>query len=527
MSGRPGREMLPVERAVRGGGKVVPLHRQLAAAEPAADGDGARMSAATLQRAALCKRLDDLMLAGDLNATQAIAALRAQEAAAPSANTLRRWFQLWRGGGAAALADRRSGRARMTYGWEARAVELWNQPVCAARSTVAMWLRQEGWSDASESRVRRYLKSLPASVGGEHTPARRGAHHHRQNHTPHVVRDQRALEVGMLYEGDGHTCDVFCKHPATGKHFRPELTVWIDVRSHFVAGWYLSQAESRLTSLWSLSKTFVTHDHVPAALHVDPGSGYKNKMLQDETVGWLTRLGVTVMHARPGNARGKGLIEGWFRWFEERCGKRFDSYCGWARTDDDLRRIDKSIKEGKVNPPSIAEYGAAIDAYCRAYNANPQARLQAAPCEVWAELKRSPVGMSEAQLLRPAEIRTVRRAGITLYNRTYRHPALNLVNDKKVEVEFDLTCDRKVWVNYRGRRVCEALKTDAKPWAEQSIIDDWERQRLAGQTKRLERHLAEAEARARKPLDGAAVAIEALPGPEETPAFDPFDCLPE
>jgi len=524
------RRQTALGRAVSGGGEVLPLHRQLAAAEQAVDGDGAKLSEAALARAALCRRLENLMLAGDLNATQAIAELRAAEADAPSANTLRRWLKLWRGGGASALADQRSGRARLTYGWEARAIELWNQPQCPARATVAWQLRGEGWRDATETRVRRYLNALPASVGGENTRRRRGAHHFRQNFTPHVIRDETPVDVGMIYEGDGHTCDVHVQHPATGKRYRPELTVWIDVRSHFVAGWWLSEAESAVSTLFSLSHAFTGHDHVPAALHVDPGSGFKNAMMQAETVGWLNKLGVTVFHARPGNARGKGLVEGWFRHFEERCGKLFDTFVGQNRTDDLMRRPDKSAREGKITVPSLRDYAAAVQAYIDSYNANPQRRLGCAPAELWGrELQRAPVGMSEAMLLRPALQRKVRRASVTLFRRRYTHPNLYMVDGEVVEVEYNLLDDSRVWINRGGRRLCEAHKSSARPWVGASVIDDLRLARAAGQEKRLARKLAEAQARARPALDGQA-AVQHLELPADTDvaaALDPFDCLPD
>jgi len=319
---------------------------------------------------------------------------------------------------------------------------------------------------------------------------------------------------------------VYVQHPNSGHHYRPELTVWLDVRSHFCAGFYLCEAESAVGTLYSLSRAFLAHDHVPAALHVDPGSGFRNSLMSDEGTGWLKRLGVEVMFTLPGNAKGKGLVEGWFRTFENRCGKRFRTYCGDCRTDDELKYIRRGIRRGELRMPTLREYAAAVGEYINAYNESPQQKLGAAPARLWEQLKKSPVHVPAAVLLRPAEKRIVQRAVITMFGRRYHAPALHMVNGREVEVEYDLADDSRVWVNLNGRRVCEARLTDARPWLPKSRVEDLRAKRLAGQEKRLGRRLDEVRAKQKKPLDGQAVAVEALPAPEPAAEIDPFDCLP-
>ena len=495
-------------------GGVVPLP----AAPPA--------SPVALERAIWCRELDAL---AERSLSAAIMRLRAERPDPPSAATLRRWHLAWRRGGVAALADKRGGRARKAYGWEAEATRLWNRPSRPAAATVAYWLREEGDAAATESRVRRYLRSLPATAGGEHSAGRAGAHYRRQNVLPYVVRDRTALDVGLIYEGDGHTCDVYVQHPSTGGPWRPELTIWMDLRSRFVAGWWLSEAESALSTLHGLAAALTRHDHVPAALHVDPGSGFVNRMISDEATGWLGRIGVDLICALPGNAKGKGDVEGWFRWFEERCGKRFETYMQ-GRTDDLMRRLEKSVRDGAARAPSLAEYAAAVGAHVDAYNAAPQRDLGAAPAEIWARLERSPVELPEASLLRPSESRSVRRGGVELFGRLYRHPQLQLVEGRAVEARYDLTDDSRIWVYYKGRRVCEAGLVRRRPWAEESRVEDLRAGRRKGRERRLLRRLEDARAEERPPIDAAAAAEALAPPDSELPAppdFDPFDVLEE
>ena len=504
--------------------KIIDLH----GTPPAPIGE-AQLGPKVLERVRWCRRIDARIRAGE-RLTAAIRAVRNEAAdAPPSVNTLRRWFGAWRNGGAEALADGRRGRERKVYGWAAKAIDYWNDPTRPTRATVAYWLREDGWRSATAARVRRYLQSLPASVGGEHTKRRAGAHYHRQNVAPYVLRDETVLDVGLIYQGDGHRCDVYVQHPRSGAHYRPELTVWLDVRTHCCAGWWLSEDESAISTLHGLSKTLTKHDHVPAALHVDPGSGFENRMLQDEITGWLNRLGIDVITALPGNAKGKGLVEGWFRWFEERCGKRFESYMQ-GRTDRALSRLEANVRAGKVRIPTLPEYAAAVEAYCRSYNATPQKRLGAAPSQLWAALDRSAVEVPEAVLLRPTETRIVQRSGLSLWGRLYRAPQLAMVEGFKVEVEYDLADGERVWVNYRGKRVCEAHLVKRVPWAHPSRIEDLRAKREAGQKKRLERKLLEVEARSRAVVDSDALAEDAaaLAPPEKIePDFNPYDVLPE
>ena len=513
--------------------RVVDLPRRAGPPAPAGE---RKPTAVALERAAWCRAIDERAGAG--HALAAAIRLSADgRADAPSPSTLRRWYAAWKAGGAAALAERRRGRQRRAYGWEARAVELWDRPTRPSRATVAYWLREDGFESATASRVRRYLDSLPVTVGGEDTPGRAGRHHHRQNVRPYVARDQSVLDVGMIYQGDGHTCDVYVRHPSSGRHWRPELTVWIDVGSHYVAGWWLSEAESAVSTLHSLSVALLSHDHVPDLLHVDPGSGFVNRLMTDEAVGWLERLGIAHMTALPGNAKGKGLVEGWFRWFAERCGKRFTTFVQ-GRTDRALKRMDKSIRDGRVRVPSLAEYTEAVGAYVASYNAQRQRRLGAAPADLWAALERNPVELPEAALMRPGIERRVRRGTVTLFSRQYRHERLALVDGRDVLVEYDLRDAARVWV-YHGtpaKLVCEAAWVERKPWMEVSRIGDLRARRTAGRRKRLERRLAEVEAQARPAIVAEAVAraAEALAAPEDfdadrpgAGAIDWTDALPE
>jgi putative transposase len=429
----------------------------------------------------------------------------------PSAPTIQRWLKDYLTGGVVELAPKYTGRQRKERGWEARAAELFNQPQKPAYATVAYWLRKEGFADASEHNVRRYLKALPSNLT-ETGKKRLGAHFYAQNIRPHKVRDNTVLPVGFVYQGDGHCCDVCVAHPATGRPFRPELTTWIDVRSQRIVSWWISESESAHTTLFSLSQALVAHDHVPAYVHTDPGSGFKAKLISDEVTGFLVRFNIEPMLALPGNARGKGLKEGWFRWFEERCGKTFDTYCGHDRSDDFLRHLTEKVKRGVIVLPTLQQYIDKIREYVDSYNGEPhEGTAGKTPDELWQQLDQVKLHTPTEAIIRPRMQRTVQRWSVRLDNRRYRAGDLAQFEGREVIVEYSIHCDERVWVHdLKGRFVCEALLVEKTPWLPASRIEQAQQKRLEGQRQRHLRAIAEQEARARMPLTAAAMvdAIE-------------------
>ena len=437
----------------------------------------------------------------------------------PSVPTLERLIADYRRDGLTALIDRRKGRVRRTYGWELRAQVLYARPQRPCYTAVARWLREEGFEDAADHLVRAYLKSLPSRLS-ETAPKRLGQHYYNQNIRPHVHRHTDGLPVGFIYEGDGHCCDAYIAAPATGNPYRPELTVWLDIKSHKVVGWWLSESESAESTLFSLSHALLTHGHVPAYVHTDPGSGFTARVVSDEQSGFLARFSIQPITALPGNARGKGLTEGWFRWFEEYCGKKFDTYCGHCRTDNELQRLRDKCRRGEIVLPSLVEYAQAVAGYIASYNANPQERLGASPDELWQQLQPVPLEVPAAAVMRPRKPATVQSWSVRLHNRHYRDRALADFEGRQVLVEYSLHDDAHVTVyDLKARFVCDAELVGKRAWLPASRIEEGQQRRLDGQKKRLQAHLAEAQARARQPIDSAATFLDALEGPAPTPAL--------
>ncbi|WP_421793420.1 DDE-type integrase/transposase/recombinase [Hydrocarboniphaga effusa] len=427
----------------------------------------------------------------------------------PSEPTLRRALKKYVNGGVVGMARKNKGRVRQDYGWELRAAQMYQRPQRPAYATVAGWLRDEGHDTATDSRVTRYLKNLPSNKS-ETSPKRLGQHYYDQNVRPHVVRTTENLPVGMVYQGDGHCCDVYVAYPAGKGHFRPELTVWLDVTSRYCVAAWLSESESAHTTLFSLSEALVRQQHVPAYVHTDPGSGFKAKMITDEVSGFLARFAIKPIFALPGNARGKGLVEGWFRWFEERLGKKFDTFCGHCRTDDALSRLKTRIKNGDLRLPSFAEYRDAVLEYIERYNNTPKEALGGrTPAEVWAELEPTPLEVPDEAVVLPRRVCFVRSSTFQFDNRVYR-AQLAAYNQRNVLVEYSVLQDQQVRVlDLKGRFIGFARLIQKLDWLPAARVEEGKLTRLKGQLERKQNQIEEDKARSRIPISAAAT-MEAL-----------------
>lgn len=379
-----------------------------------------------------------------------------------SVPTIKRALSSYRKQGKAGLLPKYKGRVRQDYGWELRAVALYNLPGKPGFSDVASRLIEEGFEDVSESRVARYLKAMPATLG-KFSPARVGPHLHRLKRQKFQRRSLDEVLVGEIYAGDGHTCDCYVGHPNTGKPFRPELTAFIDIKSGFVAGVWFTESESAVSTLFALSHSMRVHNHVPAWLYLDHGAGYRAKMLSDEATGFFARFDISTIAALPGNPHGKGWIERWFRTVRDKHDKFFAGgrvYCGDDMAPETNRRLSAELSK-KVPTrtlPTLDEYVKSFMSWLEHYHNQPQDKLGGrTPAQVWATLTPVSVELDMSSVVRPREEATVGRQTVRLHNRFYYAEALALFDSKKLQVEYDLFDDSRVWLfDAKGRFVTEA-----------------------------------------------------------------------
>lgn len=454
-------------------------------------------------------------------------ALQQLGAEGKSVPTLKRWISAYRRCGRAGLIPRHTGRVRGDYGWELRAIALYNIPGKPGFADVAFNLRKEGFESATESRVKRYLKALPATLGDK-SPYRVGPHLHRLRRQKFQRRHTEDLLVGEIYAGDGHTIDCYLANPNTGNPYRPEMTVYIDIASRYIVGWFFSDAESGDSTMCALASAMLAHDHVPAWIYIDRGAGYRAKMLSDEAVGYYAKFDIETINALPGNPHGKGWIERLFRTVRDKHDKFFAGgqvYCGDDMAPEINRRITDEIKKGKRRLPPVNEYIESFCEFVKAYHREAMDVLKGrAPGDLWAQLERVTLETPADAVVRPSKTATVVRQTVRIDNRFYFADALALYDGKRVEVEYDMNSDVRVTVrDLDGRFITTAKLTNTIGVLPTSRREEGRDRRLKGQERRLERKLQEVRARRDDPI----TADEQVKQIEQLLPESGLDLLPE
>lgn len=384
----------------------------------------------------------------------------------PSDSTIKRWITEYRrsNGNPVALADKHTGKRRKPQPWDLRALQMYHTPGKPGYGDVADWLTMEGYT-VTGAQVRRFIKSMPGNLRAM-SKWRVGLHTHAQDLGRHKTRDRASLHVGEMYEGDGHRIDVYLQHPSgSPRPFRLEITAWMDLRSRKIMGIGISMNESALSTLESLSRAILNHDHVPTFVHVDHGSGFINQAMSGPGVGYYDRMGISVEKSIAGNAKGKGDIEGWFGWLRNKCDKQFGvDYTGDDQAREANRRITEQVKRDLRQLPRVEEYVDKLFEVTEFYNNRSQKGLDGmSPNQVWdrdIEKYRNPVILREDAALHLSKQCAIRRGRINLDNRCYEHPLLHPYSNEKgvkYRVNYSTDDDSKVWVyDHSDRLICEA-----------------------------------------------------------------------
>jgi transposase InsO family protein len=429
-----------------------------------------------------------------------------------SASTVRRRLYAYLEGGIMALVPQYKGRQREQKGCEALILEYYQRPSQPDAGDISFWLKQDHNLDVPRHWIRRYLKSLPSNLA-ETSPKRLGQHYYDQNIRPHHRRNLDDVAVGEVWVSDGHRIKLVSRHPNTQDLFRVEITPVVDKASNYLYGFWVAANESAMDTVYALCSVMARYDHVPTWFQTDPGPGFKNKRV----AGLLSRLGIEHVPTRKGNARGKDFGEGFFRIFNKRFSKQYDTFCGDDRTDDALARMRTKVKRGELYVPDLAELREALERFRNAYNAWPQPtsdRLKGkAPNDLIGNLKKNPLSMPVADLLRPSGVATVRQWEIRFRNRFYRHADLKAYEGRKVIYQYDEHEDSKVWIrDHKHRLICVAPLVEKIGWAKENVAADVrERSRQAAVTRK-QNQIDEINQRARMPLT-AADMVAALDGP--------------
>jgi putative transposase len=191
---------------------------------------------------------------------------------------------------------------------------------------------------ASYKTCQRMIDAIPAPVKIRY---REGAKAFTDKAEPFIERDYSTLRSNEIWCGDHHQLDLIITHE--GKHCRPWLTAWQDVRSRKIVGWQLFADDPNQDTIVLAFRAGVLEHGVPEHVYIDNGKDYDAFALQGMTKmqrrklrvtydaaqigGLFGGLGVGVTHCEPYHGQSKP-IERWFRELSEVFAKTFVTYTG-------------------------------------------------------------------------------------------------------------------------------------------------------------------------------------------------------
>ncbi len=420
------------------------------------------------------------------------------------------WVDQYKKHGQVGLISKNWFRERKTQGWEGLALQIYNAPGQPNAATVARDLKRKHGIDAGIEQVRKYLKNLPVHLAA-HSPARIGKHLFSQKEAPYLKRHTNDVLIGEIIMADGYRFDTYIAHPMTGDIWRPELMHAIDIKTGYLFGYAVMENEGSYDVMLGWAAMFEKHNHVPPFNYVDRGSGYSNKLANDDVSGYLIRAGVqAVIKSLPKNAKGKGQIERYHRVVRDDFCKTWRPrfYCGPDMSADWLNETTRLVKAGKLQLPSLAELIADYDAWLRDdYHQRPAAYDKSITrTTAWAELNQIPPYATALEIARPSKERIVQRAMIQIESRQYMHPDLIAFNGESVLVELDIFDHAAVTVrSLDGYMICAAPLVKTVGIVSDSFLQDKRNKAELAAIKRKEKQITEIKAR-----NGIVIDADAL-----------------
>ncbi len=302
-----------------------------------------------------------------------------------SRTQLYEWADRYRAGGPAALVDRRGCKPKDDDAPDpflAEVVRLYlstHKPKLAVcREMTLHKAAQHGWTARNYKACYRAVQAIPAAVVYK---MRHGEEAYVNNAEPYHERDYTTLESNEVWCSDHHQFDVVVRDG--GRHLRPWVTAFEDMRSRKVVGWHVYAHDPNSDAIFSVFRRAVIDHGIPQGLLIDNGKDYDCYALNGRTKrdrwtkhkvrveldpekasGLFGELGIAVGHALPYHGQSKP-IERWFGTVETKT-VVWPTYCGNspAEKPEDLQL---AIERGKA--PTLADFAAWFDAWVVEFNA--------------------------------------------------------------------------------------------------------------------------------------------------------------
>lgn len=339
---------------------------------------------------------------------------------------------------------------------------------------------------------------------------------------PFVRRDWSVMPVNGVWVGDGHGMKMEVINPATGKPFRPEITLIVDGCTRAVLGWSLAVSESQV-AVGDAIRHAVSQHGVPLMYYSDNGGGETNKIFDADITGIFSRLEIDHPTGIPGNPQARGIIERLNKEIPRRAAMAFGSWVGKSGDRETQRKYRKqvdsavnAIEKGKdLNEvqtaamrkvPTWEQLTEEIERQVERHNNRPHSSLPVRENgEYWSPMawRNHLIKVNNVEIdyltaaelhemFRPEKVCTANRGEIQLFKNIYFSTELASVDGQEVRVCYDIHDPQTVIIRRMdGSWLCDAVwngnKVDAFPVAR---IEQLQEKRTKQRRKRLEQQLA-------------------------------------
>lgn len=260
--------------------------------------------------------------------------------------TLYRWMELYRKYGLMGLVDSRgsSNIAEPIFSPEASNELLRHYLTPNKKSLkqcyqIVLHLNKDGskgWQIPALRTVHKWVeKNVPEPVIILH---RQGKKAYEALCAPYIQTDVSDVAPGSYWIGDHHQFDFWIRYK--NQWIRPWVTMWMDMRSRAMVGWYISPNPNQTTVLISM-RSGIEKYGPPDAVKIDNGKDYDSQMFTgitksqrkagqlDEYLvsGIYGAMNITASFAQPYHPQAKA-VERLFATIESQFGKTFETYCG-------------------------------------------------------------------------------------------------------------------------------------------------------------------------------------------------------
>jgi putative transposase len=450
-----------------------------------------------------------------------------------SRRRLYEWCALYAEGGELALAPRTPQKDMGVPAWVPLFFSFYQRPqnpsvAEAHRDFTRAWQAGQPTRAPSIHAVKRFL----AKVAKPDLAAGRKTGNALLKLKPFLKRKTEKLLPGDVYTADGTTFDAEIAHPDTGRPFKPEVVLIVDVATRRCVGISVALAESAAATLDALRMACL-FGGIPAMFYTDNGPGYTAHVLTGTGTGMLQRLGIQIANSIPGRPQGKGLMERAVKTICVPASKQLVT-CTHADMDGDAKQKVYKITRAQLKKhgrsallPTFETFKKVLLARVEEYNSSPHRSLQIledheagkrrhmSPNEYWDfclgrvfEPMPVPEDMID-DLFMPGTFRKVANGMVRLWNRDYFAPELAKHHGDIVETRYDVWDSTYVTVwTEAGEKICRAeLDANAMDYFPITRIEEARAARERAQLKRLEQ-------KAQRIAPGAS-----LTAPEDRPAL--------